>query len=173
MRTALICLLTICLTLPAAAQVESKRMTTCFDRVEKEPRSGDTITIYTDTGTIFCRFPSVSSSSSMLHVTLADTAGESEVAIPFESINRIKYTKPDAMGTEFGVIGLVIGGAAGAAIGSSIPVGSGSSGSWGPSFHTGEAFPIIGGAVIGGVLGLAIGSVIGSSIDRTVVLKCD
>jgi hypothetical protein len=141
--------------------------------MEKELRLGDTVTVYSDTGKIRGVFPVVSPGSSKLHLKPLNSDLQTEIVIPLENIDGIKYTRPNALGTELGIAGFVAGTVVGALIGASFASESEPTGSIGFRWRLSKtAWAVIGGAV-GALFGTILGSEIGGTIDRTVTLRCD
>lgn len=157
----------------STAQFKQNDLATCFGRIEKELRLGDTVTVYSDTGKVRGVYPVVSAGSSKLHLKPLNSESQTEIVIPLEDINGIKYTRPDAMGTTFGVIGFVAGSVCGALAGASLGSGSDRQGSYGFNWRLGKGTLAVVGGIVGAIFGTIIGSEIGGTIDRTVTLRCD
>ncbi|MCP4684545.1 MAG: hypothetical protein GY867_03755 [bacterium] len=91
----------------------------CLERLERETRVGDSITVFTkDNRIIRGERPIVNFESSILYMKLMSEPGSWEdVTVPFDRINRITFRKQGHARWGMTVLGLVLGGAAGAAVG--------------------------------------------------------
>ena len=140
----------------------------CFERVEREVRVRDTITVFiNDSAVIRGVHPISIISSSILYMRpVLDSGVANSLSIPFEQISRITYSKPGPARWILALAGLGIGAAGGAMVGVAIA----------PEPQHWLEFTDVAYGVWGGVIGGLVGGICGGSIGKhfktTVTLKC-
>ena len=110
--------LVVAVLFPVALSADnSGKQPACFERLQRDVRTGDSVSILmTDSVEIRGHSPMVNSSSAIIYLRLAPGSASRDMTIPFERVIQVSYRMPGEGRWALTLIGFGIGAAVGTAI---------------------------------------------------------